>query len=380
VLAWADANKGDRQLRWLVTRRPYLYPPQDLLRDDPENWLITYYPLEPLMNHPTLAYFLNQVPPLKAQPTRWATATAHTHHYILSGSDLRQTPVLTEARVYRIGDLQDAMRCHEELAIETIRADSQESAAFEAGNVLDGDDSPDGCKSWRSAATPGPHWLEITLKQPRALDTLSVVLSPWRAPRPRSLEVQQRDEQGAYRTLWTGEQLQYASTITAHWASCKLRQLRLVFRGQVAGDFPSSVVQVEEVLFPGYKIVGSGPQRPFAEVRLHSIRREGHELVARGENITEPIQLVVGGKPLATNRQWFPHRAAGDIIMNGHYPPQEMHALLPPEWDDHDGGAPVEVYLADRFRRSNALRIDVATLRSPSGRVAQAHATLEGAQ
>lgn len=105
VIHWAEANRGDRELRWMVTRRPYLYTPDDLCHDSPDNWVLTYFPLESLQVWPSLAESLWRAKPVYSQPTLWATESVHAVHCAWTRADLRGESLINEARVYRAGNL-----------------------------------------------------------------------------------------------------------------------------------------------------------------------------------------------------------------------------------------------------------------------------------
>lgn len=360
VLAWADRNKGDRKLRWLVSRLPHCYSPVDLQQDDPRNWLVTYCPLEWLVNHPTLCYFLRQVPPLESRPTLWSTLEVQHHHYSISHTDLTKDPIAGEARIYRVGDLQQAMRVHGELKVEGVTADSQASPAHEPVNVFDGDASPDHATSWISADVSGSHYLEISLGAATPLDTLAVVLGPWRSPRVCSLEVQGSVAQGEYQTIWSGGDLRQQQVIVAHWPKRELKQLKIVIHGQALGILPSNSIKIEEIIFPGFRVIPPAARRKFPDLVLHRVVRRGGELVAEGANIIEETQLILDEKPLPTSRDAVPIRIPNTLLI-GYYPSSRMHAVCPAP-SAGTASSTTEVYLADPLRRSNSLRVSRSEL------------------
>jgi hypothetical protein len=277
-----------------------------------------------------------------------------TVHYIKSETDLMDDPVMSEARVYRVGDLQELLRADKDLVVDAVAADSSQTPLAEPANVLDQDAAPDGNHAWASADAPLPHFVELTFREPYRLDRLGVVLPLWHSPRAEAVEVQGADEGAEYRTLWSGEGLSHTPVVDAQWPARRLKRLRVVVRRQVSPFVPSNVCRVEELILPGWRIVAPKPARPLPPLTLAEVRREGDELVARGTNITAATRLVLDAEPLEKTYRAVPLREPWSVICSGLLPTDQLRCVVGAA---PRGLGPTEAYLTDGIRRSNTLSI-----------------------
>jgi hypothetical protein len=355
VIAWAHQHKDPGSLRWLIARRPYLYTLDQLRHDDPEAWLITYFPQETVMNWPSWMYYLSQATPLYSRPTLWATYGAHVVHHLKSETDLLRDPVMNEARVYRVGDLQKILRADKELVVDKVAADSTQTPLVEAVNVLDQDASPDGNHAWASADAPLPHFLELTFHEPYELAAVGIVLPLWHAPRAEEIDVEGAAEGVPCHRLWSGSDLAHTPVVAAGWPPERLKRLRVVIRRQITPFSVDNVTRVEELVFPGYRIVAPKPFRPLPPLELADVQCEGDELVAHGKSITASTRLLLDGRPLCTSFRTVPLRFPKTLNCIAQLPDGEIRSVLAGTFPPGDRAA--QVYLSDGIRRSNVLSI-----------------------
>jgi hypothetical protein len=365
LLSWAENHRGDRQLRWLVLRRPFLYMPDDIARDDPENWVLAYFPLERIRINPSLSYELEAAEPLRSEPTLWGTYCTYT--FFAGAADLRQEPAVTEARIYRAGDLAAVRATDRKLRVGRVVADSQLDPAAEPANVFDRDASPDGETGWASADASGPHGLEIDFENPERLGEISIVQGLLCAQRIAHLEILAGPKAGPLRTVWKRSGIAPRQVLTARWDALEVGRLVLLMRQRTPFFGVPSGVRVQELIFPDREVEGPPPQRIFPPLVLRQIVREGADLVARGKNISPSTVLVVDGRPLKTDRRQIPARLPLSII-SWRYPVEVVRAVLPPAEQARLAGA--EVHLSDAFRRSNSIRLDLGL---PPSSVSDSH-------
>jgi hypothetical protein len=358
TIEWAYQNRGHRAIRWLTPAKPFEYTPDDLLRDDPENWVITYKPEATLALYPEVFHALEVTVPLRREPNIWATHWFHMSHIAHVDFTMRSVPSASEARVYRVGDLAAVMRPPKHLAVESVTADSCQNRWTEAGNVFDHDGSPDSNMYWISSDAPGPHSLEIVLKQPETLGELHVVEPYYFVPRISKLEIQAAAEKsGPYETIWQGADLHLAPIIRAQWAPRQIARLKIIAAEPRTLHHASNTVRIDEVIFPGYFAEGPPLTRAFPPMRLTGIRREAGELVATGENISRNAVLVLDGAPLAGDGRAVPiSDKSGFALAYRTIYWNALRAELPTETDGSKCWR--EVHLTDPYRRSNSLWID----------------------
>jgi hypothetical protein len=350
TLRWAATqNRGAHPLEWLRIawyddNNVGLTSLEDLEQTPPDTWLVTYFPFQFMTDHPSLLPAFQHTQPLVAWPTLWATDAVHTElaaYWV--NADWRYHRVMSEARLYRVGDLLEQMR-GEPLRVDAVTADSTGAPSFEPVNVFDRDQSPDGATGWVSANTPMPHWLEAHFEAAVPLSEVDVVLAPTeRSTSPiGSLEVQLADEQGTYQTVWVGRGLERYPAIAARWPQRTATAIRLVIHEQVGINGPSNQAAIEEVVFPGYEVVAPRPQRSFPNLTLTEVRPSGKGFAVVGSNVTAQTALVLDGVRL-------PHRPP-----NG---PGRFFAPLPRQRGLPSGQ--VQAYLTDGFRQSNVITVNV---------------------
>jgi hypothetical protein len=116
---------------------------------------------------------------------------------------------------------------------------------------------PDTPPLWQAAGGPFPHWLEVDFAAAVPIGQLRVVAPPVeRSPsRIQRLEVQVRDAEGAYRPVWRGGGLEKYPVIAPAWEPQATTGIRLVVHRAVLPWQPTEQAAIEDLLFPGYRVV-----------------------------------------------------------------------------------------------------------------------------
>jgi hypothetical protein len=359
TIDWAYRNRGQREIRWLLPRKPFEYTPRDLLRDDPENWVIVYKPDASLELYPELFHALETVPPLRSAPNIWATHWFHRS--LIAQVDLSLRPIVSasQVRVYRVGDLAAVLHPAKTLRVESVTASSCQSRWTEAANLFDHDASPDGNMYWISADQAGPQSVEVVLEKPETLSEVHLVGPYFYVPRVSTLEILASSEKsgGAMETIWRGSGLYEHPLIEARWEPRRIARLKFIAAEPRTLHRTSRTVRIDEIIFPGYRAEGPPITRPLPPMTLAEVHREGGELIAAGENISRDAVLLVDGVPLAGNGRSIPIREkfTFNYVYRSTYW-TTLRAVLPSE-----SGQPPrrrEVYLRDACRRSNSLGIE----------------------
>ncbi len=277
----------------------------DVLAGDPETQVVSWFPSDFLLGQeaPWLLPLLERVKPLMAAPTPFGTATWNAEtHGANPRLDLPNLPVLTEARLFRLGDLQREIRGEAPLMVAAVSADSVDGA-HEPGNVFDRDASPDGITTWKSANTDGPHFLKIDFAKPVVIGTLAVV--PAIDAPVVALEVQAEAGDGQWQTIWSGDHLESKLSLDVSFAPRPISHLKLIFstpRRAGLTPQPPRYAEIDEVVFPGFSVVTPPPLRSFPKPVLETIRSLGYDHYRLdGEGITSKTQVMVDGHRVPTN-------------------------------------------------------------------------------
>lgn len=357
MLRWAAAHPSEsRGLEWLRIawyddNNVGLTSLEDLEQTPPNTWLASYFPFQLMTDRPSLLPAFQRAQPLVAWPTLWATdaVRAELASYWVN-TDWRYHRVMSEARLYRVGDLLEQLR-GQPLQVDAVTADSVAGPQAEPVNVFDHDQSPDGATGWVSANSPMPHWLAAHFAAAVPLSELSVVLAPTERSTSRigSLEVQLADEHGAYQTVWVGRGLETYPAIDARWPQRIATGIKLVVHEQLDTNGPTSLAGIEEVVLPGFEITAPRPKRAFPELVLKEVRPGGKGFAVVGANLTPQTTLVLEGVRL-------PHRPPTGT--------ETFFAPLPKQLSPPSG--PVQAYLTDGFRQSNPITINLGPAASPA--------------
>ena len=361
IIDWAYRNRGDREIRWLTPAKPFEYTPDDLLRDNPENWVITYKPDATFSLYPEVFHALEVTKPLYREPNIWATHWFHMSHIAHVDFTLRSVPSASEARVYRVGDLAAVLRPEKVLRVESVTASSCQNRWTEAANLFDHDAAPDGNMYWISADTPGPQSLEVVFEKPETLGEVHLVQAYYFVPRISTLEIQASAEKsgGTYETIWRGRDLYERPLVLARWSPRPIARLKFIAAEPRTLHHASNTIRIDEIIFPGYQAEGPRITREFPPMTLTAVRREGGELVATGQNISRGAVLVLDGVPLAGNGRWIPIREKStfEYVYRSIYW-TTLRAAIPSRGVRSPRRC--EVYLKDAYRRSNSLEIELA--------------------
>jgi len=356
VIHWAEQHRAGNDVRWMVARRPLIYTPDDLRRDDPDNYVITCLPRALLDTWPSLAYPLYAAEPLYSEPHFLAIQSIYGGLRMRKDMRSRRLCVLSDVRVYRVGDLARHLRCRRTLRLLDLRTDSTAGPSVEPANLFDRDASPDHVTYWASQNTAGPHRIQLDFEQTAELDSVAVVLSLHLSGTPRleKIHVCVSGEDAPLRTVWMGSGLQEQQVIIARFPRQPVRRMEL--RLWSFGDMfqPGHQVRIEELIFPGCRVEGPRPRRKFPPLVLKRVERQGRYLVAYGENITPYTRLRVDGRSLEPD---FSQYNAETLLSTGYYPhPDDVLRVRWPE-DGSLFSDRVTVALEDDFRHSNPLKV-----------------------
>ena len=348
AIEWAYANKGDRHLQWLPvslwTGDPgTLSSLEQLEASPPDSWLIIYYPRGFASGHPSLRPYLEDARPLASWPS-FRSAGAWLAE---QGSP---DPLMDSVRVLELSALLESMQGRV-LTITSVSADSVADPSTEPVNVFDRDASPDGATAWLSGSSPMPHVLEITFGEAVPLAELRIISSPPleapppSQPRPRisALEVQAADERGTYRSVWMAEALEQSLVVSPRWDPSPTTAIRVLVRRQRLPWADTNQASIEEIVFPGYRVLAPKPERSFPDLMLTRLRLTNSGIEATGSGLTKQTFLLIGGSRLPTREV-----RGTDLLL----------ASLPEALRASTGAQ--EAYLSDSLRRSNGLRLIVA--------------------
>ena len=313
---WRYAWKhGDGQQPWrlhFVWESPLNKPRllttiDDLLSGDPETRVVSWFPHDLILGGEAtwMLPVLEQTKPLMAFPSPFGTNTWYAETVADEPLiDLRKLSALTEARLYRLGDLQQTIRGGPPLNVASVTADSVEGP-YEPSNVFDHDTSPDDIVTWRSAEGSGPHFLEMALAEPTRLGALTVV-SPVGGARIGALEVQVAGTDGSWQTAWSGSHLERQLSVDVSFPPQTVSRIRLTISNprwpQLADSLPSPYAELDEVLFPGFSIVPPPRTRTIAQPVLDTVLPLGHHRYRlEGHGITRRTRVMANGRPVPMN-------------------------------------------------------------------------------
>lgn len=294
-VVWAYTHKGERPLEWMTVYNVTLPFPEDLQNANPDSFLITFFPhLVWSSGRADLLAYLADTSPLASYPGLWGTESVHAENAVVySPREFRFQPVMSEARVYRVGDLQ-AQMLGKPLVVQSVTADSTQSAAHEGVNVFDRGRSPDGITAWVSSKTVGMHHLEIEFAQAVELGEMRVILpAPLANPEISSIEIQTAADGGHYTSAWKRNGLEKYQFVAASWQPKSVKRIRVVVYG---GNGTSSII--EEIVFPGYEVIAPLPSRTFPELKLSALQPNDQGFLASGVNITSRTVLTMDGLSL----------------------------------------------------------------------------------
>jgi len=234
-----------------------LRTPDELLDSPDDAWIVSYAPLDLVLLNPRIRPLLEEVAPVTAWPTVWATETVWAE---VRGAGfytyLPADPLIAQARIYAMSDIRRAADASELLAIAAIEADSDDGPTHPATAALE----PTGLSRshfWRSDATPMPHRLRVRFAAPVALGEVQVVQPTPVEERHRvsRLEVRAIDEAGVARTVWRGDGLEDRPLVVATWPTTTVAALELVVERQASPFAESRSAAIEELVFPGHRPV-----------------------------------------------------------------------------------------------------------------------------
>ncbi len=205
--------------------------------------------------------------------------------------------------MYRVGDLAQHLRAEATLRLSEVQADSSAAAVFEPANLFDRNASPDGIFVWRSGGSSPPHYIKLTLERPVALSSLALVQRPISVsgndpPRLKNLQVRVAAPGGPLRTVWEGRGLEEQQVIIAQFARQPVARIELALHSGGLLFSPTDLVEVEEIVFPGYEAEAPPPNRGLPPLVLDRVELRGEVLVAHGRGITPHTRLVVAGREL----------------------------------------------------------------------------------
>jgi len=105
VLQWVAEHKANRKICWLITRTAEYRIPEYFALFSPDDWVVAYNSLYIAAMKPALA----GVRPLYSAPGLWGTNAVYVETFASIKMDYRNDAIDTETRVYRVGDLTDAL-------------------------------------------------------------------------------------------------------------------------------------------------------------------------------------------------------------------------------------------------------------------------------
>lgn len=273
ALAWTHANKGERHLEWLPIDRHYeradLARTDDLDRLPPDTLLLSYHPGQFFGRLPTLEAHVVGLEPLAGWPVLESTDAMWAEAKGGGGADVRAERFLSEAWVLEARQLTVGLG-GAPLPVADVRADSSGSPLGAAAKVMDRDRSTDGVTTWVSAASPMPHAVELHFANPEVVDEARVVIPPrlsqvtsaWRIA---GLDVQALEQDGQFRTVWSGaEGIERRVVIQARWSPVRTTGLRFVIHRQGLPWADTDQAGIEEIVLPGRQLVAAEGRPPAA--------------------------------------------------------------------------------------------------------------------
>lgn len=271
TLDWVERNKGERGVEWLpiawFPSSPAVSSMDDLRHLPPETWIISYYPWSFDRDHPSFQAYVQQIEPMYRLPSLYATDTMWAELKAFAYNDFRGSPLMADVRVLEVGSVIKAMD-GVPLTVNSVTADSVDSDVAEPANVFDHDASPDGETAWKSAISPGEHWLRFDLAQPTELSWMQVVLPPTDKSNSRIVEmrVDGVGASGESQSLWMGDHLDRFAVIDARWSPMALSSLTVTIHRQRVPFMELQQATIEEIILPGYRVIGPAQRRTFAEM------------------------------------------------------------------------------------------------------------------
>ena len=120
AVAWASAAAHGHQIRWLSiawfpSGHTGIRSEAALRKLNRDDLLISYYATDPLgvlgfmETNPRVRTALEQIKPLYSHPTLYATNSMWSEIHARGNEDYRNIPLLSDVRVYRIGDILDRL-------------------------------------------------------------------------------------------------------------------------------------------------------------------------------------------------------------------------------------------------------------------------------
>jgi hypothetical protein len=251
ALAWAAAHREERPLAWLQVYefgQPGVSSAAELARVPPEAWVVSLFPWELLTHYLWLCPSLEGAS-VAAWSSFWATAAGRAEAGGFGHLDWRTDPLLRDVWVLDAGRVRAALE-GPSVSVQAVAADSTAEPPYAPATMCGGPDRAADAPGWVSAATPGPHCVEVALGRRLVLRGAQVVQLPeqW-GSRIAALTIEAADEPDSYRPVWTGDGLERLATIDAAWEPRSVIGLRLTVHRQVgASEAP--------VLLAGMAVLG----------------------------------------------------------------------------------------------------------------------------
>lgn len=270
ALDWVESNKGERPVEWLpiawFPSSPAVSSVDELRRLPPETWIISYFPWSFDRDHPSFQAYVQQVDPMYRLPSLYATDAMWAELKAFAYNDFRGSPLMADVCVLELGSILKAMD-GVPLTVKSVTADSVDSDVAEPANVFDHDASPDGATAWKSAISPGDHWLRFELAHPTELSWMQIVLPPTDKSNSRIVEmrIDGVGASGESQCLWTGDHLDRFAVIDAKWLPVTLSALTVTIQRQRVPFMELQQATIEEIVIPGYRVIGPAQGRTFSE-------------------------------------------------------------------------------------------------------------------
>lgn len=319
ALQFAHSRHSTQQVKWLSVAwygGSYgLFNPPDFRDAPPDSVLVTYFPAGFVWGRPASAARLRELNPQAAFPTLWSTDAVYAEvSPYWPNNDWRNDSLMNRACVLDISDYVAIDR--QPLAVASLQGDSEASSMYEAANVFDDGGSPDGCTSWRSASSAGHHYFEIRFTSRPLLDRVQIINPSMDVnavtSKIEALEILVDDGTGRLETVWQGHELGNLPIVDATWKRRSIQRMRFVIHSQTVDEWTSTYTgEIEEIVFPGYQLVGPRPRRAFAPLNLTDVcwGREGVLATASGHGAHVVMQL--NGQDVSTRRTEYPDQLEG---------------------------------------------------------------------
>lgn len=319
ALQFAHAHRATQQVKWLSVAwygGTYgLFNPPDFRDTPPDSVLVTYFPAGFVWGRPASAARLRELIPEASFPTLWSTDAVYAEvSPYWPNNDWRNDSLMNKACVLGIFDYVVVDR--QPLEIASLEADSEASIEHEAVNVFDDGGSPDGHTSWKSASSPGSHYLEIRFTSLPRLDRVQIICPSMDANAITSkidaLEIFVDDGTGRQESVWQGDKLGYLSIVEASWKKRPVQQMRFVIRSQTVDEWTSTpIAEIEEIVLPGYQLVRPRPRRAFAPLNLIDVCWGHAGVLATVSGHGAHVVMQLNGEDVSTRRTEYPDQLEG---------------------------------------------------------------------